>query len=151
MQVHMPLPLPRACLPGLLWAPGPGLGTCAGAGHERGERGAEGAYGNGAQTCRPHCRSCLGRAALRAKSVLTGGFPRQREANSARGLERVPGMPTTSGPPGIALTPRPRNFRTSPHPHPVLRPRWCTCAHAPTCSPREEGSARPSRAELPGL
>lgn len=42
LQVHMPLPLPRACLPGLLRAPGPGLGTCAGAGHERGERGAGG-------------------------------------------------------------------------------------------------------------
>lgn len=34
---------------------------------------------------------------------------------------------------------RPRNFRTFPHP--VLQPRWCTCAHAPTWSPGEVGPA----------
>lgn len=40
LQVHLPLPLPRACLPRLLRAPGPGLGTGAGTGYERGEHGA---------------------------------------------------------------------------------------------------------------
>lgn len=39
LQVHLPLPLPRARLPRLLRTPRPGLGTGAGAGHECGERG----------------------------------------------------------------------------------------------------------------
>ncbi|XP_019579327.2 ras association domain-containing protein 1 isoform X1 [Rhinolophus sinicus] len=39
----------------------------------------------------------------------------------------------------IAQSLRPRNFRTFPHP--VLQPRWCTCAHAPTWSPGEVGPA----------
>lgn len=39
----------------------------------------------------------------------------------------------------IAQDLRPRNFRTFPHP--VLQPRWCTCAHAPTWSLGEVGPA----------
>lgn len=39
----------------------------------------------------------------------------------------------------IAQALRPRSFRTFPHP--VLQPRWCTCAHAPTWSPGEVGPA----------
>lgn len=42
LQVHLPLPLSRARLPGLLRAPRPGLGLCTRAGHERGERGVGG-------------------------------------------------------------------------------------------------------------
>lgn len=75
---------------------------------------------------------------------LTAGVPAVESANSARGLEGVPGKLTPSELPGIALSPRPLNFRTFAHPHPVLRPRWCTCAQAPTCFPREVGSARRS-------
>lgn len=39
LQVHLPLPLSCARLPGLLRAPRPGLGSRTGKGHERGELG----------------------------------------------------------------------------------------------------------------
>lgn len=57
LQVHLPLPMPRARPPGLLRAPGPGMGTGAGAGHKRGEPGGRGTYGRGrdAQTSGTHC------------------------------------------------------------------------------------------------
>lgn len=45
LQVHLPLPLSCARLPGLLRAPRPGLGPRIGKGHECGELGGQGSVG----------------------------------------------------------------------------------------------------------
>lgn len=53
LQVHLPLPLPCARLPGLLRAPRPGLGPRTGKGHERGEHGVGGVWAGRGPGTRP--------------------------------------------------------------------------------------------------
>lgn len=133
LQVHLPLPLPRACLPGLLRASGPGLGTGAGAGHERGECGAGGVRARQGRVDKLATSQCLGPPGA-TRNECSNSF---RGWLTARGLEGVPAELPSRGPPHSPRLWRPLNFRTFQHP--VLRPRWCTCAHAPTWSPREVG------------
>lgn len=87
LQVHLPLPLSRARLPGLLWAPRSGLGLCTRAGHERGERGVRGGRAGRKSQARRRCAGLIPTPCT--TNTPSYRFPGIRDASFACGFVRA--------------------------------------------------------------
>lgn len=141
LQVHLPLPLSCARLPGLLRAPRPGLGPRIGKGHERGELGVRGVW--------------AGRGPGLSPGAVHNEHPNYRlpgirEASSACGFVRsLPHAKTTARKP-VAAKARPGKVHAH-FSHPASGPGATSVRMRtrPAASPGDVGPERRSRVEMP--